>query len=71
MSQAPVVLIIEDDLKLADIFAVALESAGCKTEIIPDGKKALARLAEIAPDIVDRHRPDPLAFAPQPPYTPR
>lgn len=58
MSQT-LALIIEDDLKLANIFGIALESAGCKTEIIPDGKKALARLGEIVPDIVvlDLHLP--------------
>ena len=48
----PLALIIEDDPKLADIFALSLETAGYQVEIIADGGAALTRLAEMAPDVV-------------------
>ena len=52
-------LIVEDDPKLADIFVKALSSAGYQSESVPDGQRALARLAEIVPAIVilDLHLP--------------
>lgn len=52
-------LIIEDDTKLADIFAQALQAAGFETEVIGDGREARNRLAEITPAIVvlDLHLP--------------
>jgi CheY-like chemotaxis protein len=54
----PLVFIIEDDPQLGQIFSVALESQ-FKIEIIIDGNAALARLAEVVPDIVvlDLHLP--------------
>jgi CheY-like chemotaxis protein len=48
----PLAVIIEDDPKLADIFALSMESAGYQCEVIADGNAALARLAEVAPDVV-------------------
>ncbi|MCB0035534.1 MAG: response regulator [Anaerolineales bacterium] len=51
--------IIEDDIKLATIFAYALEEVQFRTETAQDGRKALARLAEIVPDVIvlDLHLP--------------
>lgn len=56
---APLALIIEDDPKLADIFNMALKEAKYDTEIISDGKLALAKLAETVPSVVllDLHLP--------------
>ena len=53
-------LIVEDDQKLADIFAAALTSAGFETEIIYMGDEALTRLATLTPAIVvlDLHLPN-------------
>ncbi|MCB0167240.1 MAG: response regulator [Anaerolineae bacterium] len=55
----PLALIIEDDPKLADIFNMALKEAKYDTEIINDGKLALAKLAETVPSVVllDLHLP--------------
>jgi len=55
----PLALIVEDDKKLATIFAEALHAANFETEIIQDGSTALERLAKIVPKIVllDLHLP--------------
>lgn len=55
----PLALIVEDDKKLATIFAEALHAANFETEIIQDGSTALERLAEIVPKIIllDLHLP--------------
>jgi DNA-binding response OmpR family regulator len=55
----PLALIIEDNEKLADIYSLALQAAEFDTEIVHDGKTALARLAEIQPVVVilDLHLP--------------
>lgn len=55
----PFSLIIEDDPKLAFIFAQALEMANFETEIVSDGRAALARLAVTTPAVVilDLHLP--------------
>ncbi len=55
----PLALIIEDDLKLADIFAQALQAADFDTEIIRDGEEARHRLATVSPTVVvlDLHLP--------------
>lgn len=52
-------LIVEDDPKLAAIFAAALEQANYRTEIISDGQQAIQHLAVTLPDIVilDLHLP--------------
>ena len=59
MSDSPLALIIEDDPKLATIFAEALRQAGYKTEFIPDGRRAMERLADTIPAVVvlDIHLP--------------
>ncbi len=55
----PIVFIIEDDAKLAEIFALTLQTIGFGSERIADGASALARLAEVVPDIIllDLHLP--------------
>lgn len=55
----PSVLIIEDNQKLATIFAETLRTAKFKTEVALDGHTALERLTETIPDIVilDLHLP--------------
>ena len=55
----PLALIVEDNIDLAAIMAVALQGAGFEVETIHDGARALARLAEIVPALVilDLHLP--------------
>ena len=55
----PTALIIEDDPKLAFIFAEALRAAEFETEILQDGRTARDRLAETTPAVVvlDVHLP--------------
>ncbi len=55
----PLALIIEDDPKLATIFAKALHLAEFETEIVQDGHTALRRLAATTPAVVvlDLHLP--------------
>ena len=55
----PLALVIEDNKKLADIFSIAVQRAGFKTEIIAEGRQALTRLAEIIPTLIllDLHLP--------------
>ncbi|MBN1565623.1 MAG: response regulator [Anaerolineae bacterium] len=55
-------LVIEDDFDASVIFAKALEVIGFKTEVIASGDKALARLKEVAPDMIvlDLHLPEVL-----------
>jgi two-component system cell cycle response regulator DivK len=55
----PFALIIEDDIKLATIFAEALRMAQFETEIVLDGQAALNRLAATTPALVvlDLHLP--------------
>jgi DNA-binding response OmpR family regulator len=56
----PLVLIVEDDAKLSEIFSLTLQAAGYQTECVMDGAVALACLAEIVPDLVvlDLHLPN-------------
>ncbi len=56
----PLALIIEDDQKLATIFAEALKTVDFETEIIEDGSTALIRVAETTPAIIvlDLHLPN-------------
>ncbi|MCL4302351.1 MAG: response regulator [Anaerolineae bacterium] len=53
------VLIIEDDPKLAAIFSAAFQQANYKTEIIQDGQLATQQLANTIPEVVilDLHLP--------------
>ena len=55
----PMALIIEDDSKLAFIFAEALRAAEYETEILQDGRAGRDRLAETTPAVVvlDLHLP--------------
>ena len=55
----PFALIIEDDPRLAHIFAEALRIAEFEVEIVQDGRAALERLAATTPAIVilDLHLP--------------
>ena len=55
----PFALIVEDDIKLATIFAEALRIAQFETEIVLDGQAALNRLAATTPAVVvlDLHLP--------------
>jgi DNA-binding response OmpR family regulator len=55
----PLALVIEDDQKLATIFAKALQMAEFETEIVQDGQQALSRLADTVPAVVilDLHLP--------------
>jgi two-component system OmpR family response regulator len=48
----PFALIVEDETDIADFLAEALRHAGFETETLGDGRAALARLAEVTPDIV-------------------
>ena len=55
----PFAIVIEDTDDIAQVFQTAMEQAGFESEIIPDGGRALKRLAEIVPDLVilDLHLP--------------
>ena len=55
----PLALIIEDDFDLSEIFSAALQKDGFEIEVVRDGKKAIDRLAGIAPAIIvlDLHLP--------------
>lgn len=55
----PLAFIIEDDDKLAAIFAQAVQAAQYDSEIIQNGETAVLRLAETEPEIVilDLHLP--------------
>ena len=56
----PLALIIEDNLKLANIFSLALDSVDFDTEVVTDGQVALTRLDELLPAVVvlDLHLPN-------------
>jgi len=47
----PLALIIEDDPEIANILSISLENE-FQIEIILDGNKALARLAEVVPALI-------------------
>jgi CheY-like chemotaxis protein len=55
----PLALIIEDDKRLAEIFSLALQKE-FEIEVIEEGHRALARLAELTPALVllDLHLPN-------------
>lgn len=52
-------LIVEDERDLAELFALALRSAGFEVEIVWSGDTAIARLGTLVPDVVvlDLHLP--------------
>jgi CheY-like chemotaxis protein len=52
VTERPLVFIVEDDPDIAEIFSIALKSVGFSVEIIENGARALARLAETAPALV-------------------
>ncbi len=45
-------LIIEDNLDTGQLYEDILHMEGFETESIPDGRRALARLGEIIPDLI-------------------
>lgn len=55
----PLALIVEDDGRLATIFAEALRKADYDPEIVSDGRVAQARLREVIPTLIllDLHLP--------------
>lgn len=57
--EKPISMIIEDDEDLSAIFCEALNAAGFDTEIIRNGRLAIERLQNVAPDVVilDMHLP--------------
>jgi CheY-like chemotaxis protein len=60
MQPKPYVLVIEDVLDIADIYAEILEMEGMSVEMITDGAVALQRLETAAPDLIllDMHLPN-------------
>ncbi|PID86849.1 MAG: hypothetical protein CSB13_02250 [Chloroflexi bacterium] len=58
-NEMPLALIVEDEDLLVELFAVAFEEAGYKTETARDGKQALELLEKLTPHIVllDIHLP--------------
>lgn len=57
--EKPISMIIEDDEDLSAIFCEALNAAGFDTEVIRNGRLAIERLQDVAPDLVilDMHLP--------------
>lgn len=55
----PLALIIEDDMKLAELFAIALRQAEYEPQIANDGANAIGQLATTVPTMVllDLHVP--------------
>ena len=56
----PLAIVIEDDSKLIDIFAQALETAGFSTQVFQDGNVASSALNSVEPALVllDLHLPN-------------
>lgn len=56
----PLVLVVEDDERLAQIYKTILEHDGFDVEFVLDGQLALTRLADIKPVVVvlDLHLPN-------------
>ena len=59
LEDRPLAFIIEDEPSLATIFALAVDKAGYRTEIIREGRQALKQLAVSQPHIIilDLHLP--------------
>jgi CheY-like chemotaxis protein len=58
--EKPLVLIIEDDADLSEIFSMAMRGGGFDAEVISDGQMAIERLAGTPPAVVvlDLHLPN-------------
>lgn len=56
----PFALVVEDDLRVAELFQRALQDAGYQAEILESGHKAQARLVFTSPDLIllDLHLPN-------------
>ena len=54
------VLVVDDDRRLAELVALALERAGYETDVAVDGREALAKVAVTPPDVIllDFEMPD-------------
>ncbi|MDD5431343.1 MAG: response regulator [Candidatus Pacebacteria bacterium] len=48
----PAILIIEDDINLAEMYKTKLDSEGFKTTISPDGKDGIKAIRDLKPDLV-------------------
>ncbi len=48
----PVILMIEDDISLAEMYKIKLDSTGFKTIISPDGKDGIKAIRDLKPDLV-------------------
>jgi two-component system alkaline phosphatase synthesis response regulator PhoP len=46
------VLVIEDNFDIAEVFRMAFQKAGYQVEVARDGQRALDLLAEIEPDVI-------------------
>jgi CheY-like chemotaxis protein len=55
----PLALVVEDNVHIAQLVAMAARDAGYETEIVRNGKAALDRLSRILPDLIilDLHLP--------------
>lgn len=55
----PLAFIIEDNEAVAQVFKIAIERADFETEVIPDGRMALEKLAAATPELIllDLHLP--------------
>ncbi len=60
MAKRSLVLIVEDDIELSDIFSTVLQANGAETLIVRDGNLALERIESMMPDavILDMHLPN-------------
>ena len=58
-ARKPLALIVEDNVEQSSIFAIALTEAGYDTAVATRGDEALAKLAEMTPDLIilDLHLP--------------
>jgi len=56
----PIALIVEDDIKLADIFSEAVKAAGFEAVVAVNGRSALDLLPTTTPTLIllDLHMPD-------------
>jgi DNA-binding NtrC family response regulator len=53
MDQTPIdILIVDDEPEFAEMLGLRLEQRGHRVRLAPDGREALAALAERAPDVV-------------------